>query len=156
MIKYMIKKVTPFLMYSHSLEEVLDFYGSIFKDFKIVHSSKGQDGKIEMATFRIHGQEIHAFNGGPHFKFTEGASLLIDCETQADVDYLWEALSEGGRKSQCGWLQDKFGLFWQVIPTILMKMIQDKDREKANRATQAMLKMSKIEIAELEKAYNQK
>lgn len=151
----MIKKVTPFLMYNHSLEEVLDFYGSVFKDFKIVHSSKNADGKIHMATFQIHGQDIYAFNGGPHFKFTEGVSLFVDCETQADVDYLWERLSEGGAKSQCGWLEDKFGLSWQIIPTVLMKMVGDPDPEKANRATQAMLKMSKIEISELERAYNQ-
>ena len=152
----MIKKVTPFLMYNHSLDEVLDLYGSVFKDFKIINSSKGGDGKIQMATFQIHGQEIRAYNGGQYFKFTEGFSLMIDCETQADVDYLWEKLSEGGKKSQCGWVEDKFGLSWQIIPTILMKMIGDKDREKANRATQAMLKMGKIEIAELEKAFNKK
>jgi predicted 3-demethylubiquinone-9 3-methyltransferase (glyoxalase superfamily) len=150
----MIKKVTPFLMYNNSLDEVLDFYGSIFKDFKIVSSSKGPDGKIMMASFQIHGQEMYAYNGGSYFKFTEAASLMISCETQDDIDYLWEKLSEGGAKSQCGWVKDKFGFSWQIIPIILMEMTADKDREKANRATQAMLKMSKIIIADLEKAFN--
>jgi predicted 3-demethylubiquinone-9 3-methyltransferase (glyoxalase superfamily) len=150
----MIKKVTPFLMYHDSMKEVIEFYSSIFKkDFKILSSSNGPES--DMATFEIHGQIIHAYNGGKYFTFTESFSLMIDCETQDDVDYLWEKLSEGGAKSQCGWVKDKFGLSWQIIPAILMKMIGDKDRVKANRATQAMLKMSKIEIAELEKAFNQ-
>ena len=151
----MIKKVTPFLMYHDDLSEVLDLYSSVFKDFKIVQSSKTPEGKINMATFEIHGQEIRAYNGGSYFTFTEGASLMIDCETQEDVDYLWEKLSEGGEKSQCGWVKDKFGFSWQIIPTILMKMVGDPDRAKANRATQAMLKMTKIEIYKLEEAFNQ-
>ncbi|MDB5194509.1 MAG: hypothetical protein JWN50_523 [Parcubacteria group bacterium] len=151
----MIKKVTPFLMYNHDLDEVLELYGSIFKDFTIIHSSRNADGKIHSATFVIHEQVINAFNGGPHFKFTEAASLMVDCETQEDVDYLWEKLSEGGAKSQCGWVRDRFGLSWQIIPSVLMEMVGDPDREKANRATQAMLKMTKIDISELEKAYYQ-
>jgi predicted 3-demethylubiquinone-9 3-methyltransferase (glyoxalase superfamily) len=145
----MIKKVIPFLMYHDIVKEVTDFYSSIFKDFKINYS----DGTV--ASFQIHGQEINAYNGGSYFTFTEGFSLMIECETQDDVDFLWEKLSEGGAKSQCGWLKDKFGLSWQITPTILLKMIGDKDRVKANRATQAMLKMSKIIISELETAFNQ-
>ncbi|HTH93007.1 MAG TPA: VOC family protein [Candidatus Paceibacterota bacterium] len=151
----MIKKVTPFLMYDHDLGEVLEFYGSVFKELKVISAPKGPDGKVGMATFELYGQEIRAFNGGPYFKFTEAASLFIDCETQEDVDYLWEKLSEGGAESQCGWVKDKFGVSWQIIPVRLMEMIQDPDRAKADRATQAMLKMGKIIIADLEKAFNQ-
>lgn len=142
-------------MYHHSLDEVGDFYASVFPDFKMTGTSKGPDGKIAMATFHLYSQEIRAYNGGDYFKFTEAASLMIDCETQEDVDFLWEKLSEGGAKSQCGWVKDKFGLSWQITPIVLMKMVSDPDREKANRATQAMLKMTKIIIADLEKAFNQ-
>lgn len=151
----MIKKVTPFLMYHDNVSKVFEFYSSIFKkDFKIIGSSNAPAS--DMGTFEIHGQIIHAYNGGEYFTFTEGFSLMIECETQDDIDYYWEKLSEGGAKSQCGWVKDKFGLSWQITPTILLKMISDKDKEKANRATQAMLKMSKIVISELEDAYNQK
>lgn len=150
----MLKKITPFLMYHHSLDEVADFYSKIFPDFKVVSATKGPDGGMLIATFHFHGQEIRAYNGGSYFKFTEAASLMIDCETQDDVDFLWEKLSEGGAKSKCGWVTDKFGLSWQITPIALMNMVSDPDREKANRATQAMLKMDKIIIADLEKAFN--
>ena len=106
-------------------------------------------------SFRLDGQEIMALNGGPHFKFTEAISFFIDCESQEEVDELWEKLSEGGETSQCGWLKDKFGLSWQVVPSVLGEMLQDPDRERANRVMQAMLQMTKIDVAKLKQAYEQ-
>lgn len=107
------------------------------------------------ATFRLDGQEFMALNGGPHFKFTEAISFFIDCESQEEVDELWEKLSEGGKTSQCGWLKDKYGLSWQVVPSVLSEMLQDPDHERANRVMQAMLQMTKIDIAKLQQAYEQ-
>ena len=106
-------------------------------------------------SFRLDGQEFTALNGGPHFKFTEAVSFVVDCESQEEVDELWEKLSEGGKTSQCGWLKDKFGLSWQVVPSVLGEMLQDEDRERADRVMRAMLRMTKIDIAELERAYKQ-
>ena len=114
----------------------------------------GPAGKVITAAFELHGQQFTVLNGGPHFKFTEAISFFVNCETQAEVDELWEKLSEGGSKSQCGWLKDKFGLSWQIIPSALTKLMGDQDPAKAQRVMQAMLKMTKIDIAALQRAYD--
>jgi predicted 3-demethylubiquinone-9 3-methyltransferase (glyoxalase superfamily) len=139
-----MKKVTPFLMFDNNAEEAMNYYVSIFKKSKIIDSG----------TFQIDGQEFLVFNGGPYFKFSEGISLFINCETQQEVDELWEKLSAGGEISQCGWLKDKFGISWQVVPSVLRKLLNDSDPEKSKRVMNAMLKMNKIIIKDLEKAYN--
>ena len=141
-----MKKVTPFLMFDNNADEAMDFYVSIFKNSKI----------IDQGTFEIDGQEFLVFNGGPYFKFSEGISLFINCDTQQEVDELWEKLSVGGGKSQCGWVKDKFGVSWQVVPSVLRKMLNDPDPVKSKRVMDAMLRMNKIIIKDLEKAYNQK
>jgi predicted 3-demethylubiquinone-9 3-methyltransferase (glyoxalase superfamily) len=141
-----MKKVTPFLMFNNNAEEAMKFYVSIFKNSKI----------IDNGTFEIDGQQFLVFNGGPYFKFSEGISLFINCDTQQEVDELWEKLSSGGEKSQCGWLKDKFGISWQVVPSVLRKMLNDPDAVKSKRVMDEMLKMNKIIIKDLEKAYNQK
>jgi predicted 3-demethylubiquinone-9 3-methyltransferase (glyoxalase superfamily) len=140
-----MKKVTPFLMFDNNAEEAMKFYVSIFKNAKIIDNGK----------FQIDGQEFLVFNGGSYFKFSEGISLFINCETQQEVDEFWEKLSAGGEKSQCGWIKDKFGISWQVVPSILMKLLNDPNPEKSKRVMNAMLKMNKIIIKDLEKAYNQ-
>jgi predicted 3-demethylubiquinone-9 3-methyltransferase (glyoxalase superfamily) len=144
--KKVMKKVTPFLMFDNNAEEAMKFYVSIFKNSKIV----------DRGTFEIDGQQFLVFNGGPYFKFSEGISLFINCENQQEVDELWEKLSADGGKSQCGWVKDKFGVSWQVVPSVLMKMLNDPDPVKSKRVMDAMLKMNKIIIKDLEKAYNQK
>ena len=141
-----MKKVTPFLMFEKNAEEAMKFYVSIFKNSRI--TSHG--------SFQIDGQEFLVYNGGPDFKFSEGVSLFIDCETQEEVDDLWEKLSAGGEKSMCGWVKDKYGLSWQIVPSVLMKYLSDPDPVKSKNVMDAMLKMSKIIIKDLEKAYNQK
>jgi predicted 3-demethylubiquinone-9 3-methyltransferase (glyoxalase superfamily) len=141
-----MKKVTPFLMFEKNAEEAMNFYVSIFKNSRI--TSPG--------SFQIDGQEFLVYNGGPQFKFSEGISLFINCETQAEVDELWEKLSAGGEKSMCGWVKDKYGLSWQVIPSALMKYLSDPDPVKSKNVMEAMLRMHKIIIKDLEKAYNQK
>jgi predicted 3-demethylubiquinone-9 3-methyltransferase (glyoxalase superfamily) len=141
-----MKKVTPFLMFDNNAEEAMEFYVSIFKNSKI----------IDNGTFEIDGQQFLVFNGGPYFKFSEGISLFINCDTQQEVDELWEKLSVGGGKSQCGWVKDKFGVSWQVVPSVLRKMLNDPDPVKSKRVMDVMLKMNKIIIKDLEKAYNQK
>lgn len=138
-------KVTPFLWFDNKAEEAAKFYVSIFKNAKL----------LSPTTFQIDGQEFIAFNGGPHFTLTPAISLFVNCETQEEVDELWEKLSEGGEKSRCGWLKDKFGLSWQIIPSILGKLMHDKDPEKAKRVMDAMLKMNKLDINELKRAYEQ-
>jgi len=141
-----MKKVTPFLMFDNNADEAMEFYVSIFKNSKI----------IDQGTFEIDGQEFLVFNGGPYFKFSEGISLFINCDTQQEVDELWKKLSVGGGKSQCGWVKDKFGVSWQVVPSVLRKMLNDPDPVKSKRVMDAMLMMNKIIIKDLEKAYNQK
>jgi predicted 3-demethylubiquinone-9 3-methyltransferase (glyoxalase superfamily) len=156
-----MQKITPFLWFNDQAEEAMNFYISIFKNSKpgrITRYGKdgpGPEGKVMSATFQLEGQEFMALNGGPMFQFTEAISFFVDCETQEEVDELWEKLSAGGEKSHCGWLKDKFGLSWQIIPRSLMQMLQDEDPEKSRRVMQAMLKMSKIEIQELQRAYEQ-
>ena len=154
------QKITPFLWFNNNLEEAMDFYTSIFKDIRIGNISRrgderpGSKGAVVSATFNIAGQDFMAFNGGPMFSFTEAISLYVNCETQEEVDDLWEKLSAGGKKSRCGWLKDKFGLSWQIIPSALGKLMGDKDPAKSKRVMQAMLQMDKIEIAGLQKAYD--
>ena len=154
-----MQKLTPFLWFDNQAEEAADFYVAIFKNSKIVSIDRygdagpGPKGTVMIATFQIDGQEFVALNGGPRFKFTEAISFVVNCETQEEVDYFWEKLSAGGEKSRCGWLKDKFGLSWQVVPTILDKLLRAKDAVKAQRVMQAMLQMDKIDIKTLKQAY---
>ncbi len=156
------QKITPFLWFDNNAEEAINFYVSIFKNSKILNVSRygeggpGPKGTVMSATFQLEGQDFMALNGGPHFKFTEAISLFIKCETQEEVDELWEKLSEGGSKSRCGWLKDKFGLSWQVVPTILGELLQSKDPEKSKRVMQALLQMDKLDIQKLKDAYDGK
>jgi predicted 3-demethylubiquinone-9 3-methyltransferase (glyoxalase superfamily) len=155
----MQKKITTFLTFDGRAEEAVDFYTSIFENSRIVSSSRYGDagpapkGSFMSATFELAGQEFIALNGGPSFTFAQGMSLFVDCETQEEVDELWEKLSEGGEKGPCGWLTDKFGVSWQIIPRALGEMLNDEDGEKSQRVMQAMLQMSKIEIEGLRRAY---
>ena len=154
-------KIVPFLWFDGKAEEAMNFYASIFKNSKIGEVTRygkagpGPEGTVMSAKFQLEGQEFYALNGGPHFTFTPAISFFVNCETQQEVDELWEKLSEGGEIQQCGWLQDKYGLSWQIIPTILGKLLRDKDAAKAQRAMQAMLQMKKIDIARLKQAYDQ-
>lgn len=154
-----MQKIIPFLWFDDKAEEAAKFYVSLFKNSRIVtvtrhgEAGPGPKGTAMSVTFQLDGQEFYALNGGPLFKFTEAISLFINCETQQEVDELWEKLSEGGQKSQCGWLKDKYGLSWQVIPTVLGKLLGDKDPMKSKRVMEAMLKMSKIETKKLMEAY---
>jgi predicted 3-demethylubiquinone-9 3-methyltransferase (glyoxalase superfamily) len=153
-----MQKITPCLWYDDNAEEAANFYVSIFKNSRIKHvarypeGSPGPVGSAMTVDFELDGREFMGLNGGPHFKFTEAVSFTIYCETQEEVDYFWEKLLEGGVESQCGWLKDKFGLSWQVTPTILPELFQGKDPEKAKRAMQAMLQMKKLDIATLKQA----
>lgn len=155
----MTQKITPCLWFDDQAEVAAKFYVSVFKNSEILDISRFGDagprpaGMAMTASFRLDGQEFLALNGGPEFKFTEAISFSIDCASQKEVDYFWEKLSEGGEPGPCGWLKDKFGLSWQVVPAILPKLLQDEDHERANRVMQAMLHMSKIDIAKLERAY---
>ena len=155
-----MQKITPFLWFDNQAEEAANFYVSIFKDSEVVTVTRygdagpGPKGMAMTVVFRLDGQEFIALNGGPQFKFTEALSFSVDCKTQQEVDEFWEKLSEGGEESMCGWLKDKYGLSWQIIPSALGEMLGDKDPEKANRVLQAMLKMQKIIIADLQNAYD--
>jgi len=154
-----MQKISPFLWFDGNAEEAVNFYVSIFKDSKILNLSRygeagpGPKGSVMSATFQLHGQEFIALNGGPHFKFTPAISFFVHCQTQEEVDELWEKLSAGGRKDRCGWLTDKYGLSWQIIPDVLGKMLNDPDKEKSKRVMTAMLQMQKIEVKKLEQAY---
>jgi predicted 3-demethylubiquinone-9 3-methyltransferase (glyoxalase superfamily) len=155
-------KITPFLWFNDNAEEAVNFYTSIFTNSKIVNSSRYGDGMpfpkgtLMTASFELDGQQFMALNGGPQYKFTEAISLLINCETQAEVDEYWNKLTaDGGQPGPCGWLKDKFGLSWQVVPVQLVKLMGDKDPKKAGAVAQAMFKMTKIIIADLEKAYKE-
>lgn len=152
-------KIKPFLWFDTQAEEAAKFYCSIFKSSKIVNVARygeagpGPKGSAMTVAFQLDGQEFIALNGGPHFKFTEAISFTVDCKTQEEVDEYWKKLTEGGQESQCGWLKDKYGLSWQIVPTALGEMLSDPDRQKAKRAMEAMLKMKKIDIGELKRAY---
>jgi predicted 3-demethylubiquinone-9 3-methyltransferase (glyoxalase superfamily) len=155
-----MQKITPFLWFDGKAEEAMNFYVSIFKNSKVVRVTRygeagpGPKGTVMSATFQLEGQDFYALNGGPQYSFTPAISFFVSCETQQEVDELWEKLSAGGRKDRCGWLQDKYGLSWQIIPSVLGKLLQDKDPEKAKRVMQAMLQMSKIDIKGLQQAYD--
>jgi len=150
-----MQKVTPFLWYNNKAEQAAKFYCSIFKNSKIIKENRNGK-KVWGVTFRINGQELIAFNGGPMFKFTPAISLFVHCKTQKEVDYYWDKLSKGGKKIQCGWLRDKYGLSWQIIPDTLGDLLGTKDPVKSERVYQAMMKMTKIDIKTLKSAYNQK
>jgi len=157
-----MQKITPFLWFDDNAEEAMKFYVSIFKNSKLLDlrrfgdAGPGPKGEVFTVTFQLEGQQFMALNGGPQFHFTEAISLFVNCKTQKEVDELWEKLSEGGEKGQCGWVKDKFGLWWQVIPSALGEMLGDPDPAKAKRAMQAMLKMKKIDIEALKQARDQK
>lgn len=158
-----MQKITPFLWFDHQAEEAATFYVSIFKNSKIEtvarydeagsKASGRPSGTAMTVAFNLDGQEFTALNGGPYFKFTEAISFVVSCENQLEVDHFWNKLSEGGEESQCGWLKDKFGVSWQIVPTAMGKMMSDSDASKSNRVMQAMLKMKKIDIATLKQAY---
>jgi predicted 3-demethylubiquinone-9 3-methyltransferase (glyoxalase superfamily) len=156
-----MQKITPFLWFDGKAEEAMNFYTSIFKNSKIGTVSRygeggpGAKGTVMSATFQLDGQQFMALNGGPQFTFSPAISLFVNCETQQEVDELWEKLSEGGKKERCGWLKDKYGLSWQIIPSALGKMLGDKDPEKSKRVMKAMLQMDKIDINGLKQAYEQ-
>jgi predicted 3-demethylubiquinone-9 3-methyltransferase (glyoxalase superfamily) len=153
-----MQKITPFLWFDGNAEEAANFYISIFKNSKMGKISRygdagpGPKGSAMSVAFQIEGQEFFALNGGPQFKFTPAISFFVNCETQQEVDELWDKLSAGGRTDRCGWLQDKFGLSWQIIPTVLGQLLGDKDPQRAKRAMQAMLQMTKIDIEKLQQA----
>ncbi|HXM39048.1 MAG TPA: VOC family protein [Gemmatimonadales bacterium] len=149
-----MQKITPFLWFDGKAEEAAKFYVSVFRNSKVVKVMPGPKGTAMGVTFQLEGQEFYALNGGPQFKFTPAISLFVNCETQQEVDELWKKLSAGGSEEQCGWLKDKYGLSWQIIPTVLGKMLGDKDPAKANRVMQAMLQMKKIDIKGLQQAYD--
>jgi len=160
------QKITPFLWFDDKAEEAAKFYASIFKNSKVGKITRYDEesagptgrpaGSVMTVEFELEGQEFVALNGGPIFKFTEAISFVVNCETQEEVDYFWSKLSAGGEESRCGWLRDKFGLSWQVIPVVLIEMLADKDTAKAKRVMRAMLQMDNIDIPALKKAYDGK
>ncbi|MBP1692061.1 MAG: hypothetical protein H6Q32_1413 [Bacteroidetes bacterium] len=158
-----MSKITPFLWFDNNAEEAVKFYLSVFKNSKILKETRygdagpGPKGSLMTVAFQLDGQDFMALNGGPYFSFTEAVSFVITCKDQKEVDYYWEKLTgNGGKESMCGWLKDRFGLSWQVVPTILPELLTDKDAAKAQRAAQAMMQMKKIDIAALQAAAAQK
>jgi predicted 3-demethylubiquinone-9 3-methyltransferase (glyoxalase superfamily) len=151
-----MQKITPFLWFDGKAEEAMNFYVSIFKNSKVLSVNRAgpaPDAPVVSVTFQLEGQEFYALNGGPQYSFTPAVSLFINCETQAEVDDLWGKLTAGGQEQPCGWLKDRYGVSWQVIPSILGKLMRDKDPAKAQRVVQAMLRMKKIDIRGLQQAY---
>jgi len=159
-----MQKITPFLWFDNQAEEAAKFYTSVFKNSKVgkitrygeaAEKAAGRPaGSVMTVEFELEGQKFTALNGGPVFKFNESISFVVNCETQEEVDYLWEKLTaDGGKEVECGWLRDKYGLSWQIVPTVLIEMLQDKDHEKAERVMKAMLQMQKIDIKTLKEAY---
>lgn len=152
-----MKKITPFLWFDTQAEEAMNFYVSVFKNSKVLGVSRGPDGKVFTVSFELDGQEFIGLNAGPQFMFNEAISMFVNCEDQAEVDKLWTKLTaDGGEESMCGWLKDKYGLSWQIIPKQLGELMGDPDPAKAQRVTQAMLQMKKIDVAGLQRAYDQK
>lgn len=145
-------KITPFLWFDNQAEEAMNYYVTIFENSRILSVSRA-NGRVMSVTFELEGQEFMGLNAGPQFKFTEAISFFVNCETQEEVDELWEKLSEGGEKGRCGWLKDRFGLSWQIIPTALRNLLSDPDPKKSKAVSQTMLKMNKIVIEDLKKAY---
>ena len=156
-----MQKITTFLTFNDQAEEAVKLYTSVFKNSKILSTTRygdagpGVKGSLMTANFELEGQEFVALNGGPSFNFSQGISLFVGCDTQQEVDAFWEKLSEGGSKGPCGWLTDRFGVSWQIVPRVLGEMLASKDRAKADRAMKAMLQMSKLDIAKLKQAYEQ-
>ncbi len=160
-----MQKITPFLWFNNQAEEAANFYISVFKNSKIGSVTRygdegaevsGQpEGSVMTVAFELEGQKFVALNGGPHFTFSPAVSFVVNCETQEEVDELWEKLSEGGEKQRCAWLRDRYGVSWQIVPTVLVEMLQDKDAGKAKRVMNAMLQMDKIDIQALKQAYGQ-
>ena len=154
-----MQKIVPFLWFNGNAEEAMNFYVSVFKRSKVVRVSRygeagpGPKGSVMGCAFQLEGQDFYALNGGPQFQFTPAISLFVNCETQQEVDDLWEKLSAGGQRSRCGWLKDKFGLSWQVVPTVLGQLLQDKDPAKSRRVMEAMLQMDKLDIRKLKQAH---
>jgi predicted 3-demethylubiquinone-9 3-methyltransferase (glyoxalase superfamily) len=154
-----MKKITPFLWFDHQAEEAMNFYVSIFKNSRVLEVSRygeagpGPAGSVMTASFELDGQPFIALNGGPEHKFNEAISFFVDCKTQEEVDELWRKLSEGGEEGPCGWLKDKYGLSWQIVPSALTEMLSDPDPAKSQNVMKAMLQMSKIDIAGLQAAY---
>jgi predicted 3-demethylubiquinone-9 3-methyltransferase (glyoxalase superfamily) len=157
-----MQKIKPFLWFDTQAEEAAHFYVSIFKNSKILNISRygdagpGPKGSVMTISFELDGQEFIGLNGGPHFKFTEAISFTVMCKTQEEVDDFWKKLTAGGQEVECGWLKDKYGLSWQITPTILPEMLTDPDPQKAKRVMQAMMTMKKIDIAALQRAYDQR
>lgn len=156
-----MQKITPFLWFDGKAEEAIKLYTSVFKNSRIINISywgKGSpfpENQVMTGTFELDGQKFYAFDAGPQFKFTEAISFFVNCETQAEIDHFWNKLTaDGGQESMCGWLKDKFGVSWQIVPPILGEMLSDKDKAKAGRVMQSMMGMKKIIIADLKKAYN--
>ena len=156
-----MEKITPFLWFDNQAEEAMNFYTSIFKNSKIGNVTRygeagpGPEGSVMTASFELEGQEFMVLNGGPEFRFTEAISLFVNCKSQEEVDELWEKLTEGGEEGPCGWLKDKFGLSWQIVPTLLGELLNNPDPEKSKRVMEAMLQMKKIDIPTLKRAYEQ-
>jgi len=149
-----MQKITPYLWFDNQAEEAMNFYVSIFKNSKVLSITSGPNGTVMSVTFELEGQEFMALNAGPQFKFNESISFFVDCKTQQEVDELWNKLiSGGGEESMCGWLKDKYGLSWQIIPSALGELLGDPDPEKSQRVMQAMLQMRKIDIEGLRQAY---
>lgn len=155
-----MQKITPFLWFDGHAEEAMHHYVSIFRNAKVLGVTRygdagpGPKGSVMIASFELEGQRFTALNGGPQFKFTEAVSFVVNCETQEELDELWDKLGAGGQTQQCGWLKDKFGLSWQIIPSALPELISDPDPERARRVTEAMLQMTKIDIMKLRQAYD--
>ena len=153
-----MQKITTFLWFNDQAEEAANFYVSVFPHSKIDSMSRygdagpGPKGSVMTVTFQLEGQKFIALNGGPHFRFTPAISLFVNCESQEEVDRLWDKLSQGGKKDRCGWLEDRYGLSWQIIPVALMELISDPDKQKAGRVMKAMLEMDKIDLGKLEAA----
>jgi predicted 3-demethylubiquinone-9 3-methyltransferase (glyoxalase superfamily) len=156
-----MQKITPFLWFDGNAEEAMNFYVSVFKNSKVLSVNRygetgpGPKGSVMTVAFELDGQRFAGLNGGPQFKFSSAVSFVVNCETQQEVDHFWDRLSDGGEPLQCGWLKDKYGLSWQIVPTIMVKLLQDKDAAKSGRVMQAMMQMNKIDIAKLEHAYRQ-
>jgi predicted 3-demethylubiquinone-9 3-methyltransferase (glyoxalase superfamily) len=156
----LMQKISPFLWFDNQAEEAAKFYASVFKNSRIGRIARygdagpGPKGSVMTVEFQLDGQDFVALNGGPEFKFTEAISLSVLCKTQDEIDEFWKKLTQGGQEVQCGWLKDRYGLSWQVVPEVLPKMMSDPDQEKTNRVMEAVLKMKKLDIATLEKAYS--
>lgn len=156
-----MQKIVPFLWFDGNAEPAMNFYVSIFKNSKVLgvvrwgEGGPGPRGEVMSARFQLEGQEFHALNGGPQYRFTPAISMFVHCESQEEVDILWEKLSEGGEPGRCGWLKDRFGLSWQIIPTVLGKLLSAEDPAKSRGVAQAMMQMGRIEIQKLQQAYDQ-